>query len=112
MLVRTIVDGDPCEDHRSFGYGAELHEDGRTSVRFFDVADGNESLVDGLEQVLVHGHLGAVQIGLLGLGGDEQEVTLSLETLQNLGGLYCEHCISIACNFRLMYLVPDGPDRQ
>ncbi len=42
---------------------------------------------DGLHQVLEDGHVGALQVGLLGLCGDEQELALLLEGVDDLGGL-------------------------
>lgn len=87
MLVRAVVDSDPGENHDALSNSAQLGENWRTPVGLFDIVDSYKSFVNGLEEVLVDSHFGAIQVRLLGLRGDEQEVALGLETLQNFGSL-------------------------
>ena len=87
MLVRLGVDGDPGQDHDALGDGADLVEVGGAPIGLPDVTDSHQGLVDGLQQILVDRHLGAGEIGLLGLGGEQEEIPLLLEALEHFFGL-------------------------
>ena len=110
MLIGPTVDGDPGGDHEAFGDGAKLVKDGAAPVRVPDVADGHEGVVDGLEEVLVDRHLGAREVGLLGLCRDEQEPTLFSEALDNLGGLLGDEAANGAAELSELHdrLVDEG----
>ncbi len=87
MLVRFGVDGDPGQDHDALRDGADLVEVGGAPIGLPDVTDSHQGLVDGLQQILVDRHLGAGEIGLLGLGGEQEEIPLLLEALEHFIGL-------------------------
>lgn len=88
MFVCSAVHRHPGRHHKALSHSAELVKDGAPTVRVLDVADLHQGLVDGLEKVLVHRHLGAGKVGLLRLGRNKEELALFLKTLDNLDGLF------------------------
>ena len=68
MLVRTVVDGDPGKHHDAIRDSAQVGVHGVRTIRLLQLCDGHESLVDGLQEVLIHCHVGSGKVRLLGLG--------------------------------------------
>ncbi len=100
-----VADGDPGEDHDAVGDGAELRVHGVRAVGLLELGDGHERVVDGLEQVLVQGHVGALQVGLDGLCGDEEKLALGLEAGHDVGGLLGDEASDLVA---AVHIVGDG----
>lgn len=86
VLEGLGVKSDPGKHHDTLSHGTELSKVGRAAVGLLDVTDGDEGLLDGLDEFLVEGRLGA-HVGLLSLCGDEEEGALLLKAIEDLCGL-------------------------
>ena len=79
----------PGQYHNPFGHCTQLIEHWRSAIRLLDVTHGHESFVDGLQELLIDGHIGGDRdVGFLRLSGDKQEAALLLEAVEDLGGLF------------------------
>ena len=82
MLIRTVVNGDPSQDHDSISYSTQIRVCWVWSVGLFDISDGHESFVDRLNQILKSSHIRSRHVRFLSLGRDEEKLSLFLESLQ------------------------------
>lgn len=87
MSKGSVAHGNPGENHDTVANGAKLCVHRVGTVRILEFGNGHQSIVDRLEQLLIDGHVGAVQVGLGGLCCDEEELALFLETSQDSSGL-------------------------
>ena len=78
VLLGLVVDGDPAEHGDTLGHGGQVVGQRRAAVRDLEAVHGLDGFLELLERLHVCGRL---DVGLLGFGGDEEELALGLERL-------------------------------
>lgn len=82
MFIRATVKGDPCKHHYAISNSAELCVHGILSVGVLELRYRQQSVVDGLEEVLI-----SSRSGLDGFGSDQQELSLFLKPFEHFSRL-------------------------
>lgn len=92
--VWAAINSNPAHHHNSIRNSAQVAIHWVGPVGFFELGRGHDSIVDRFKQILVNSQARSRGARLCGLGSNEQEFSLFLETPENLRRLHRSTIVS------------------